>query len=154
MPPRGHGTPSLLSACQRLLMFRSDSTRRWVLVKLAGTEPMLDRPGGDLRPRADTKLVADPLDMALGGALGDEKPLGDLAVRHAVGDHRGNLALSAAQWARLQNRLGLGAILLQRVLQRPCRAHGFSVAPRAIGATRPKAAAGSRARRFELGEPE
>src|SRR6266849_2105734 len=135
-------------------MVRSDSTRRWMLVKLAGADSVLYRPGGDLRSRADAQLVADTFDVALGGPFGDEKPLGDLAVGHAVGDHRDHLALPAAQRARLQNMLGVGAALLQRVLQRPCRVHGLTVAPGAIGTARPKPTSGRQIRFAKLVEPE
>jgi hypothetical protein len=51
-------------------------------------------PGGDLSARAKAELVADVLDVALGGALRKEEARGYLLVCQAFGDERGDLELA------------------------------------------------------------
>ena len=64
-----------------------------------------DVPGSNLRPRPEAQPQPDPLQVRLGGPLGDVQPLGDLAVGQPLGDQRRHLALTAGQpgrWLRAQ----------------------------------------------------
>src|SRR5438128_11313328 len=54
-------------------------------------------PARDLRTRAEAELVADVLDVPLGGALGQEQPTSDLLVRQPLGDERGDLELAGRE---------------------------------------------------------
>src|SRR5256885_10375204 len=58
------------------------------LSRLARTKSVGDRPGRHLSTRSHAEFVADPLDVTLGSALGDEQPAGDLPVGHPGGNHR------------------------------------------------------------------
>src|SRR5438105_8518759 len=116
---------------------RSDLTRGRTLVKRRRAQAVLDGPCRHLGPRADSQLVADSLDVALVGALGDEQTLRDLPVRHSRGDHRRDLSLPPAQRAglgkRFAHRSARRPVLAERVVQRLGRAHGFPLAPRGFG---------------------
>src|SRR5256885_17262867 len=89
----GHLKP-LPKTCRMLP--RSDSTLGRGLVKLRRPEAVLHGPHGNLRSRADAELVADPLQVALDGAFGDEQLLGDGAAGHARRNHRCDLSLATA----------------------------------------------------------
>ena len=54
-------------------------------------------PRADLAARGEPQLGEDVLDVVLGGALGDEQPLGDLPVGEALGHQCGDLRLARAQ---------------------------------------------------------
>src|SRR5713101_4690852 len=71
------------------------------LVCCCSRQAALQNPGGDLDSGADPELVPEPLDVALGGPLGDEQPLGDLAVRQPGADQGRNLLLTPAESPRI-----------------------------------------------------
>src|SRR5256885_9885555 len=56
-------------------------------------------PARNLSPRSEPELAADLFDVTLGGAFGDDQPLRDLAVRHPLGDERGDLAFAPGESA-------------------------------------------------------
>jgi hypothetical protein len=62
-------------------------------------EPLLHRPGSDLRPRGETELVQDIADVGFNGAFAYDQDIGDRAVRHALGDVGSDLALPCRQSA-------------------------------------------------------
>src|SRR6202171_6357784 len=111
---------------------RSDSTPRRVLVKVAGDNPMLDRPGRNLGSRPEAQLVSNSLDVALGGALGDKQAVGDLSVGHAAGDHCDDLAFPTAQWAGVIRWFRVHLALVKCVLQHAVGAHRQTVVPGAF----------------------
>jgi hypothetical protein len=51
-------------------------------------------PSGDLASGGEAKLVADLLDVAFRGPLGDKQPVSDLAVGQAFSDQDRDLALT------------------------------------------------------------
>src|SRR5690349_17986407 len=51
-------------------------------------------PRRDLRSRLEVELLEDVLDVRLDGALGQDEPVRDLAVRRPSGDQAGDLRLA------------------------------------------------------------
>src|ERR1700687_1067681 len=133
---------------------RSDSTPRRVLVKVAGDNPMLDRPGRNLGARPEAQLVSKSRDVALAGALGDKQAVGDLSVGHAAGDHGDDLEFPAAQRARVQRWFRLHLALAKCVLQHAVGAHRQTVVPGAFALATTKLLPGQPARVLELPDPE
>src|SRR6266516_2604659 len=72
------------------------------------------RPGGDLRSRVESQLVADVLDVTLRRSLRQVEALGDASVGKAVRDQHGDLELPPGErmachtpgFDRSENRLG------------------------------------------------
>jgi hypothetical protein len=102
---------------------------------------MFDGPGCDLGSRADTQLVPDALDVALGRALSDEQALGNLAVRHSSGDQSRYLALPPAQGPSVDQ--GIRRTLTQGELDRLIYGHLPPRFPSFIAVARPKPGSGT-----------
>src|SRR6476660_8200527 len=56
---------------------------------------LIDHPGGDLRPRGESQLGEDPLDVSLGGPSRDHEPRCDGAVGQPLRDEAGDLELAS-----------------------------------------------------------
>ena len=80
-------------------------------------------PDRNLAARVKTELVADLLDMVLGGALGDEEALRDLTVRQTVGEETGHLSFASGELRRRRPH-GVAHILL--LPRRRARSRGES----------------------------
>jgi hypothetical protein len=62
-----------------------------------GTAFLTHNPGRDLRARVYRQLLSDVLEVTVHRPLGDEQPVGDLAIGQAFRHEDGDLTLPAAQ---------------------------------------------------------
>src|SRR4051812_20017535 len=62
-----------------------------------GVEALCRDPGGDLGAAGEPELGQDVVDVAFGGALGDDKAVRNVLVAPTLGNEEGDLTLPAGQ---------------------------------------------------------